>query len=148
MSTKVGTHSEMMALADSANDYDECWPGIPFVAGKCSVSGRTVQRSIQKFEAAGLISVSPRYTSAGRQTSNGYRLCIAAKVSPDKLSSVDEAGKVEGDNLSGTGVTSRVTVVDDKTTSPLKPSQESEQQPLHCSGLIYPDTSIGAKYTI
>src|SRR5947209_5428982 len=76
----------LMALADSANDSDECWPGIPFVAEKCCVSERTVQRVLQGFEAAGLMTVTRRYTTAGRQTSNAYRLAIGGIPSPDNLS--------------------------------------------------------------
>lgn len=121
----------LMAIADSANDLDECWPGVRFMAGKCCISERTIQRNIQKFETSGLISVKPRFTSAGRQTSNGYRLCITAITNPDKSSSSQRTEKVQGDNLSSTRVTSAVTVVDDNTMSPPEPSEESEQQPLH-----------------
>jgi len=121
----------LMALADSANDLDECWPGIAFVADKCCVSERTVQRVLQQFENTGLMVVTPRYTSAGRQTSNGYRLLLDGKVSPDKLSPQEQSAAEEGDNLSGTGVTPDVTPEGDKAMSPLEPPKESEQQPLH-----------------
>ena len=104
-----------MALADSANDLDECWPGIAFIADKCNVSERTVQRVLQQFVNTGLMMVTPRYTTAGRQTSNGYRLCLDSLVSPDKLSPLPSAVEDKGDKLSGTGVTPK----------------ESEQQPLH-----------------
>ena len=105
----------LMALADSANDLDECWPGIAFIADKCNVSERTVQRVLQQFVNTGLMMVTPRYTTAGRQTSNGYRLCLDSLVSPDKLSPLPSAVEDKGDKLSGTGVTPK----------------ESEQQPLH-----------------
>ena len=105
----------LMALADSANDLDECWPGIAFIADKCSVSERTVQRVLQQFVNTGLMMVTPRYTTAGRQTSNGYRLRLDSLVSPDKLSPLPSAVEDKGDKLSGTGVTPK----------------ESEQQPLH-----------------
>ncbi|WP_295748401.1 helix-turn-helix domain-containing protein [Undibacterium sp.] len=121
----------LMAIADSANDCDECWPGIRFMARKCCVSERTIQRTIQKFEASGLISMKPRFTSAGRQTSNGYRLCIATMTLPDKSSPSHKTDKDQDDNLPGTGVTSEVTVVDDNIMSPLESSQKAEQQPLH-----------------
>ena len=105
----------LMALADSANDLDECWPGIAFIADKCNVSERTVQRVLQQFVNTGLMMVTPRYTTAGRQTSNGYRLRLDSLVSPDKLSPLPSAVEDKGDKLSGTGVTPK----------------ESEQQPLH-----------------
>lgn len=118
----------LMALADSANDSDECWPGIPFIAVKCCVSQRTVQRVFQKFETTGLMSITRRYTTAGRQTSNGYRLRVGRN--PDNLSLVFASPKIEGANLSGSGVTSGVTDGGDKVMSPLEPLYEPKQQPL------------------
>lgn len=50
-----------MALADAANDVDECWSGIPFVARKCCVSERTVQRVLQDFDAAKLLSIEAQF---------------------------------------------------------------------------------------
>ncbi|MET3135319.1 hypothetical protein AAKU55_005627 [Oxalobacteraceae bacterium GrIS 1.11] len=121
----------LMALADSANDLDECWPGISFIAAKCCVSERTVQRVLQQFVTAGLMAVTPRYTSAGRQTSNGYRLRLDRESNPDKLSPLEQSAATEGVNLSGTRATPDVTPEGDKAKSPLEPQQESEQQPLH-----------------
>jgi hypothetical protein len=121
----------LMALADSANDVDECWPGIPFIADKCCVSERTVQRVLQQFVNTGLMIVTPRYTSAGRQTSNGYRLTLGSTASPDNLSPHNQSTVSEGDKLSGTGVTSGVTVGGDIAMTPLEPPKDSPQQPLH-----------------
>ncbi len=116
----------LMALADSANDADECWPGIPFIAEKCCVAQRTVQRTLQEFVRVGLMKVTPRYTSAGRQTSNGYRLNLAY---PDKLSPSHPNSEKQGDILSGTGVTPDVTVEGDIAMSPLEPPDKSQKQP-------------------
>lgn len=121
----------LMALADSANDSDECWPSVSFIADKCCVSERTVQRVLQQFEDIGLMVVTPRYTTAGRQTSNGYRLRIDGMTNPDKLSPHSQSRSLEGDKLSGTGVTSGVTDEGDVAMSPLEPPKESLQQPLH-----------------
>ena len=117
----------LMALADSANDADECWPGIPFIAEKCCVAQRTVQRTLQEFVRAGLMKVTPRYTPAGRQTSNGYRLNLAY---PDKLSPYHPISDGEGDKFAGTGVTPDVTVEGDTAMSPQEPPDDSIQQPL------------------
>jgi hypothetical protein len=119
----------LMALADAANESDECWPGVTFIAEKCCISARTVQRVLQQFESLGLMIVTPRYTSAGRQTSNGYKLCIGLNHSPDKLSPLSKSTTAKGDNLSGTGVTSTVTPEGDAAMSPLEPPYESTQQP-------------------
>ncbi len=118
----------LMALADSANDSDECWPGISFIAEKCCVSERTVQRVFQKFEAVGLMAVKSRYTSAGRQTSNRYRLNIDS--SPDKLSPPRQLSELESNKLSGAGATPDVTGEGGIAMSPLEPPEESIQQPL------------------
>jgi hypothetical protein len=135
----------LLALADAANHVDECWPGIPFLAQKCCVSERTVQRVLQQFEIAGLMVVTPRYTPAGRQTSNGYRLCINAPTSPDNLSPIPKSVRpegdnlspvpkvatTEGDNLSPSGVTPNDTHEGVTVMSPLEPLYQSKQQPLH-----------------
>lgn len=122
----------LMALADAANDKDECWPGIPFIARKCCVSERTVQRVLQDFDASKLMSVEPQFDPKnGRRTSNKYRLNIAPHTYPDNLSPHRQAKETAGDNLSGPMVSGRVTYVGDKAASPLEPQHESEQQPLH-----------------
>lgn len=122
----------LMALADAANDVDECWPGIPFVARKCCVSERTVQRVLQDFDAAKLVSIEAQFDlKNGRRTSNKYRLNIGPQLYPDNLSPASKkAGRV-GDELSGAGVTGPVTYVGDIAKSPLESLHESEQQPLH-----------------
>jgi hypothetical protein len=120
----------LMALADAANHANECWPGIPFVAEKCGVSPRTVQRVLRGFEATKLMSVSDRFTAAGRRTSNVYRLHIDGVSSPDKLSPSHSADNNHGDTLTGSRATIAVTVDGDRAVSPLEPQKESKQQPL------------------
>src|SRR5471030_881034 len=121
----------LMALADAANDKDECWPGIPFIARKCCVSERTVQRVLQDFDATKLMSIEPQFDPRnGRRTSNKYRLSIA-QTYPDNLSPQRPSKEAAGDNLSGSMVSGPVTYVGDIAASPLEPQHESEQQPLH-----------------
>lgn len=56
----------LIALADQANDFGkECWPSIAYLAAKCNLSDRSVQRSLKKLEEDGLISRQARY---GRST--------------------------------------------------------------------------------
>ena len=120
----------LMALADAANHTNECWPGIPFVAEKCCVSQRTVQRVLREFEAIKLMSVSERFTATGRRTSNGYRLHIDREGNPDNLSPSLVAKRARGDSLSGSGATLDVTIDGDRAVSPPEPQKESKQQPL------------------
>jgi hypothetical protein len=122
----------LMALADAANDHDECWPGIPFIARKCCVSERTVQRVLQDFQKSKLMAVHAQFDPKnGRRTSNRYRLNIGDLPYPDNLSPHVRKKRFDRDNLSGTGVTLPVTYVGDMTKSPLEPQHEAEQQPLH-----------------
>lgn len=122
----------LMALADAANDNDECWPGIPFIAQKCCVSERTVQRVLQNFQEAQLMTIQAQFDSKnGRRTSNRYRLNVGGRPYPDNLSSQARNQTSAGGNLSGTGVTLPVTCVGDTAKSPLEPQHQSKEQPLH-----------------
>lgn len=45
----------LLALADHAKDDGACWPGIPLLASKCSLSHRQVQRILKRLETRGFI---------------------------------------------------------------------------------------------
>ena len=47
----------LLALADFANDNNECWPAVPTIAKRCALSDRTVTRSISNLEKDGYITV-------------------------------------------------------------------------------------------
>ena len=74
----------LMALADAADDHGTCWPSVPTVAAKCSVSDRTVQRGMQMLIASGLMISDQRYRKDGSCSSNKYRLLLEGgdKLSP------------------------------------------------------------------
>lgn len=74
----------LLALADIADDQGFCWPSNRTLAEKCCTSERTVQRMLKQFEDLGLITIERRFTEAGRQTSNGYRMALGR--TPDNLS--------------------------------------------------------------
>ena len=75
----------LLALADKSNDDGQSYPGINWLAEKCGVSSRTVQRAIRELQLAGLVVVEERTRSGGRgTTSNLYSLCI--DVTPPKMS--------------------------------------------------------------
>lgn len=75
----------LMALADNADDAGYCWPRVKKIAERCSVSERTVQRTLKNFETSALLKVIRRFRPEdGRQTSNGYQLSLQAY--PDRLS--------------------------------------------------------------
>ncbi len=79
----------LMALADAADDQGVCWPSVSTLAKKCTVSTRTVQRSLRVLIDSGLLIAKPRQRRDGSSTSNRYRLLIAED---DNLSPPREAG--------------------------------------------------------
>ena len=79
----------LMALADAADDQGVCWPSVSTLAKKCTVSTRTVQRSLRVLIDSGLLIAEARQRRDGSSTSNRYRLLIAGG---DNLSPPREAG--------------------------------------------------------
>ena len=79
----------LMALADAADDQGICWPSVSTLAKKCTVSTRTVQRSLRVLIDSGLLIAEARQRRDGSSTSNRYRLLIAGG---DNLSPPREAG--------------------------------------------------------
>lgn len=70
----------LIALADQANDYGECYPGIKSLQKRCSMGLRTVYESLAALEADGLISREPL---PGEKTL--YRINIARLQQGDLL---------------------------------------------------------------
>jgi hypothetical protein len=66
-----------MALADAADDHGVCWPSVSTLARKCSVSTRTVRRSLRVLIDSGMLIAEARRRHDGSSTSNRYRLLIA-----------------------------------------------------------------------
>ena len=65
-----------MALADTADDQGVCWPSVSTLAKKCTVSTRTVQRSLRLLIERELLIAEARQRRDGSSTSNRYRLLI------------------------------------------------------------------------
>lgn len=72
----TGAKMVLLALADTANDDGECWPGRKFIAEKCGMTDRTVTTHIKTLEGLGLVNVEPRPRDDGSQASNLYRLPV------------------------------------------------------------------------
>jgi len=101
----------LMALADAADDHGTCWPSVPTVAAKCSVSDRTVQRGMQTLITSGLIISDQRYRKDGSCSSNRYRLLLERgdKLSPPP--DTDDTIPCHGCHLPpDAGVTPRTTI--------------------------------------
>ncbi len=66
----------LVALGESADDQGVCWPSVPTLARRCSLSVRTVQRILHDIEASGRMRIEPRYRADGSRTSNRYVLLL------------------------------------------------------------------------
>jgi hypothetical protein len=58
----------LLAIADSANESGEAWPGIRSLAKKCATTDRNIQKLIKQIEAAGELLV---VEGGGMETPNG-----------------------------------------------------------------------------
>lgn len=84
----------LIALADQANDFGkECWPSIAYLAAKCNLSDRSVQRSLKKLEEDGLISRQARY---GRSTYFTIFLSRLVELKRKEWVEVDEDDRQDG----------------------------------------------------
>lgn len=81
----------LMALADAADDQGVCWPSVSTLAKKCTVSTRTVQRSLRVLIHSGLLIAETRQRRDGSSTSNRYRLLMRGG---DNLSLPCETGDI------------------------------------------------------
>jgi hypothetical protein len=68
----------LLALADEANDDGFCFPSVPYLANKCSLDQRTVQRVLRKLAHAQYMSIEHRFRRDRARTSNGYRLTVSS----------------------------------------------------------------------
>ena len=96
----------LMALADSADDQGVCWPSVSTLAKKCTVSTRTVQRSLRGLIDRGLLIAETRQRPDGSSTSNRYRLLIAGgdNLSPPRDAGVTQPGQgCQGDRDDSVG---------------------------------------------
>jgi hypothetical protein len=64
----------LLSLADFANDEGECWPKIPTVAHKCSITEQACSNIIKRLAARGFLSLVRR---RGRGNSNSFYLHVA-----------------------------------------------------------------------
>lgn len=62
----------LVTLADNADDYGRCWPSIPNISRRASVSERTVQRVIAWLASEKIIAVNRRFRRDGSQSSNEF----------------------------------------------------------------------------
>jgi hypothetical protein len=64
----------VLALAHDADDEGFCFPSVAYLAQKCGLDERTVQRMLRKLEREQYVFVEQRRRQNRASTSNGYRL--------------------------------------------------------------------------
>lgn len=74
----------LVALANFADESNECFPGQERLAKMAGVSVRTVSRALKDLEELGLIRRSSRYRDNGWRTSDRYVLAVGDQL-PDNL---------------------------------------------------------------
>lgn len=84
----------LLALADGCNDAGETYPGVPRVAGKCSLTERSVQKAMGTLESLGYLSRDYR---TGRSTV--YRLHILPGGEPGSPPNVVHPSEGKGVNV-------------------------------------------------
>ena len=98
--SSISVKCVLLVLADYADKNGHSYPSVGTLAQECDCTERTVIRNIQALEGLGLLLVTDRYTSKGRQTSNAYDLLMDHQGEGDKLSTLTGG---EGDKLGGGG---------------------------------------------
>jgi hypothetical protein len=110
----------LMALADIADDYGVCWPSHKTLALKCTLSDRTVRRTLGKLHALKMLIVEPRMRKNGSSASNCYRLAVDA-LPPGQI--------VLGGGEAGPGGRSSVTREGDTAVLPRTTNEPSIESP-------------------
>jgi helix-turn-helix protein len=67
----------MLALAEFANDNNECWPSIALLSEMTGLKDRQVQNLLRELQNAGHIEIQ---TNHGRKNTNVYRFIMEEKV--------------------------------------------------------------------
>lgn len=98
----------LLALANHADQYGECYPGIKRLGAEINCSGRTVQRALSELEAKGYVKVVAQGATDRRIPSNKrpnlYRLIRGdSSDTPEGLGVT--AQTVRGDSPGSLGVT-------------------------------------------
>ena len=68
----------LLSLCDNANDQGECYPSIPMIAKRCSMSERAVQGHVQDLRKAGILAIHERHGRSSIYTINPRRFCTPA----------------------------------------------------------------------
>lgn len=73
-----GQRLVLLALADTANDTGECWPGVEHLADKTLISERQVRRHLDALERLGLLTRRRRRRPDGNLGTYRYQLAMTS----------------------------------------------------------------------
>jgi biotin operon repressor len=80
-----GQKMVLLALCDNANDQGECYPSVPMLAQKCSISERSIQQHIHDLEAVGIVSREMRTGRSTLYRVHGEQFNTPAESAPRKI---------------------------------------------------------------
>ncbi len=89
----------LLALCDAANDQGECYPSVPALQDKCSLSDRAIQKSINELEAGGYLSRSERLGRSTLYQMTPERGSPQNDVHPERRSPTPERGSPPPPNV-------------------------------------------------
>ncbi|WP_447979049.1 helix-turn-helix domain-containing protein [Candidatus Nitrospira bockiana] len=77
----------LLALADQADPWGRCYPGLPSVSERTGLAVETIRRHIARLRTQGLMRVIERRRADGSRTTNEYRLMLphVEVTSPDPV---------------------------------------------------------------
>lgn len=78
----------LMILADYADEWGTCYPGVDRIAEEAELSRSTVLRRLKALAEAGLVTVERRANERGHRTSNRYVLEIEVTVTSEQWNTV------------------------------------------------------------
>lgn len=78
----------LMILADYADEWGTCYPGVDRIAEEAELSRSTVLRRLKALAEAGLVTVERRANERGHRTSNRYVLEIEVTVTSEQWNAV------------------------------------------------------------
>ena len=87
----------VMLLADYADEWATCYPGVDRIADETEVSRSTVLRKLKVLAEAGLITVERRATERGHRTSNRYTLELDVTVTAEQWKAATERCKARAE---------------------------------------------------
>ena len=86
----------LLALADYADDRNQCWPSYETLADKCDISRTSVYSAIKDLKSAALIRVTQRRED-DKQLSNLYTLLTKKKAVKQADQSSDQSSDLSSD---------------------------------------------------